>query len=99
VRHRAAPRGTIKEPAVLSGWTPSLAALRALARKTGPYLAIELVVPGGTLVALLLFLYQNRREGEPAHAALRRHAVSAWRRLRTRTRCTLATRAPAAAVK
>ena len=28
--------------------------------KWGPYLMIELVMPGGTLLALLLFLYQRR---------------------------------------
>ena len=29
-------------------------------QKWGPYLMIELVMPGGTLLALLLFLYQRR---------------------------------------
>jgi len=28
--------------------------------KWGPYLMIELVMPGGTLLAVLLFLYQRR---------------------------------------
>jgi hypothetical protein len=93
------PDETIKEPAVPSGWTPSLAALRDLARKTGPYLAIELVVPGGTLVALLLFLYQRRREGRPVRLALRARAASAWRRLRAGAPCTLAARGAVAAVK
>jgi hypothetical protein len=33
-----------------------------LLRKTGPYLALELLLPGGTLFALALFVYQRRRE-------------------------------------
>jgi hypothetical protein len=33
--------------------------LFAAGRKFGPYLAIELVMPGGTLLALLLWRYRN----------------------------------------
>ena len=33
-----------------------------LAQKAGPYLLIEILLPGGTLVALLLFLYRTRGE-------------------------------------
>ncbi len=29
-------------------------------RSVGPYLAIELLLPGGSLIALLLWLYQRR---------------------------------------
>jgi len=36
------------------------AILRAL-RNAGPYLLIELLLPGGTLMALLLYAYRNRR--------------------------------------
>ena len=33
-------------------------------RSLGPYLAIELILPGGSLVALLLWLYRrNNRSG------------------------------------
>lgn len=42
--------------------------------KGAPYLLIELVLPGGTLIAFLLFLYQRRRNGAaplPAHALVR----------------------------
>jgi hypothetical protein len=35
--------------------------LRRLAQALGPYLLLELLLPGGTLFALLLFLYQRRR--------------------------------------
>lgn len=30
-----------------------------LVRKAGPYLALEILMPGGTLLALLLFLYRR----------------------------------------
>ena len=29
-------------------------------RKMGPYVALEILLPGGTLLALLLFLYRRR---------------------------------------
>jgi hypothetical protein len=32
-----------------------------LARRLGPYLILEILLPGGTLLALLLFLYRRRR--------------------------------------
>lgn len=35
--------------------------LRSVVGKTAPYLLIELLLPGGTLFALLLFLYRRRR--------------------------------------
>jgi hypothetical protein len=58
-----------------------------LLRKGGPYLFLELVMPGGTILAILLFLYQRRvavangREPE-AVLAVRRVAGSAadWMR-------------------
>ena len=40
-------------------------------REFGPYFAVELVLPGGTLIALVLWLYRNR-------TALW-HRVGAWR--------------------
>ena len=33
---------------------------RRLASKAGPYLVIEILLPGGTLLALLLYLYHRR---------------------------------------
>ena len=36
------------------------AALRRLVRQLGPYLLVELLLPGGSLVALALFLYRQR---------------------------------------
>lgn len=39
----------------------SLGLLRRVARNFGPYLMLEIVMPGGTLLALLLFLYRRRK--------------------------------------
>ena len=39
-----------------------------LAQKAGPYLLLEILLPGGTLFALLLFLY--RRDRLPRHERL-----------------------------
>lgn len=33
-----------------------------LVQKAGPYLLLEILLPGGTLFALLLFLYQRRQQ-------------------------------------
>ncbi len=38
-----------------------LGILRRVGQKAGPYLMLEMLLPGGTLFALLLFLYQRRR--------------------------------------
>jgi len=38
-----------------------LGLLRRLSQKTGPYLMVEMLLPGGSLLALLLFLYQRRK--------------------------------------
>ena len=47
-----------------------------LLRSTGPYLLLELLLPGGTLVALLLFYYE-RRNGPGAARQLPRRAARA----------------------
>ena len=38
-----------------------LAMLRRLVQEFGPYLMLEILLPGGTLLALLLFLYRRRK--------------------------------------
>ena len=38
-----------------------LETLRRLTIKLGPYMLLELLLPGGTLFALLLFLYRQQR--------------------------------------
>jgi hypothetical protein len=40
-----------------------LASARRLAQAGGPYLLLELLLPGGTLLALLLFLYRRKGNG------------------------------------
>jgi hypothetical protein len=35
--------------------------LREFFQRLGPYLMLEILLPGGTLVALLLFLYRRRK--------------------------------------
>ena len=47
------------------GW---LGILRRLGQKAGPYLLLEMLLPGGTLFALLLFLYRRRKTGIGAGA-------------------------------
>ena len=39
---------------------------RGLAMKAGPYLVVEILLPGGTLLALLLWLYRRRAAGKAA---------------------------------
>jgi hypothetical protein len=36
-------------------------------QKAGPYLLLEILLPGGTLFALLLFLYQRRQQAGAAN--------------------------------
>jgi hypothetical protein len=38
-----------------------LETLRRFGRKLGPYLMLEILLPGGSLFALALFLYQRRK--------------------------------------
>ncbi len=38
-----------------------LGMLRRLGQSLGPYLILEILLPGGTLLALLLFLYRRKR--------------------------------------
>ena len=43
---------------VISSWD----SLRGYAQRFGPYLLVEAVMPGGTLLALLLYWYRARRD-------------------------------------
>jgi hypothetical protein len=45
-------------PASLNGWKGRLA---RFVRVLGPYAAIELLLPGGSLIALCLWLYKTHR--------------------------------------
>jgi hypothetical protein len=40
-----------------------IARLPALLRGLGPYAAIELLLPGGSIIALLIWLYRQRANG------------------------------------
>ena len=42
---------------IIMSW---LGILRRFGQKAGPYLLLEMLLPGGTLLALLLFLFQRR---------------------------------------
>jgi hypothetical protein len=58
--HPGAGSWVNKEPQmeiVVSSWE----VLRRLAQRFGPYLLVEAAMPGGTLLALLLYLYRARR--------------------------------------
>jgi hypothetical protein len=57
----------------------SLDRLRRLGQKWGPYLIIEILLPGGSLVALLLFLCQRRKPC--ANDFMSRSAVAVTRML------------------
>ena len=45
-------------PSRLPAWITRLV---AIVRNFGPYVAIEILLPGGTLMALLLWFYRRRR--------------------------------------
>ena len=59
-----------------------LARVAALVRDLGPYAAIELLLPGGSRIALGLWLYSRHKSGKPLVPARVRGALSAARRLR-----------------
>jgi hypothetical protein len=41
-------------------------------RSIGPYAAIEIILPGGTILALLLWLYRRYQRGAPLPAVITR---------------------------
>ena len=52
-----------------------IARLPALLRDLGPYAAIELLLPGGSLLALGLWLYSRHKSGKPLLPARLRSTV------------------------
>jgi hypothetical protein len=56
-------------PAAQAGW---LARGALAARSLGPYAAVEILLPGGTLIAFLLWLYRRHRQGKPLRPAIHR---------------------------
>ena len=49
-----------------------------IVKKFGPYLAVELLLPGGTLIALSLYLIRERRFFSSA-ASILGPAIRLWR--------------------
>jgi hypothetical protein len=56
--------------------TSILGMLRRWGQKLGPYLMLEVLLPGGTLLALLLFLY--RRKSTVLSPALAAPVTARW---------------------
>jgi hypothetical protein len=54
----SAAHGPVNAPRTLRG---SIARMLGAIRSLGPYVAIELILPGGTIIALALWAYRNRR--------------------------------------
>jgi hypothetical protein len=65
-----------------------LETLKVTSRKLGPYVLLEVLLPGGTLFALALFLYRRQGGGEMLSQALATAAT-----LVARVRARLGTRA------
>jgi UrcA family protein len=66
-------------------FAPLFARLLVLLRVLGPYAVVELLLPGGTLIALLYWWYRNRQHGSkstPLHEEIRMYAKTTF--LRTR---------------
>jgi hypothetical protein len=47
----------------LKGWGSCAAAVMARLRVLAPYALMELILPGGSVMALLLWLYRRRKNG------------------------------------
>ena len=48
---------------ILKGWGGHAAAVIVRLKALAPYALIELIVPGGSVMALLLWLYRRRKSG------------------------------------
>ena len=59
-------------PVARAGWL-ARGVLAALA--LGPYAAMEILLPGGTLLAFLLWLYRRRRQGKPVRPSIERGLI------------------------
>jgi hypothetical protein len=44
-------------------WSRCMQVIVAKIRELGPYAAIELILPGGSLIAVLLWLYRRQKRG------------------------------------
>jgi hypothetical protein len=66
VRNPASPTRVLAHVRV----TDWLARGIVIARAIGPYAAIEIILPGGTLLAFLLWLYRRHQRGEPVRPVI-----------------------------
>jgi len=55
------------------GFADRLARGIGFVRAIGPYAAIEIILPGGTLLALLFWLYRRYQRGEPLPPVIARY--------------------------
>jgi hypothetical protein len=53
----------VNSMSILKGWAAYAAAVIVRFRALAPYALIELILPGGSVVALLLWLYRRRKNG------------------------------------
>jgi hypothetical protein len=53
----------VNSMSILKGWAAYAAAVIVRFRALAPYALIELILPGGSVVALLLWLYRRRKSG------------------------------------
>ena len=51
-------------------------ALIQIARNASPYLAVELLLPGGSVIALLLWLFRHRERARLSGMALQRRTMN-----------------------
>ena len=54
---------SVNSMSILKGWRRRAVAVIVRLKALAPYAMIELVLPGGSVVALLLFLYRRRKNG------------------------------------
>ena len=57
------PERNIQHGAVRWMWNRFTRVIVASVREFGPYAAIELILPGGSLIALVLWLYRRQQKG------------------------------------
>jgi hypothetical protein len=61
--HRIAPPAARQGAEVKNSIVQAFNAFASLVQKAGPYLLIEILLPGGTLIALALYMIQRQRDG------------------------------------
>jgi hypothetical protein len=54
---------SVNSMSILKGWRRRAVAVIVRLKALAPYAMIELVLPGGSVMALLLWLYRRRKDG------------------------------------